>query len=62
MTKPDRSLTFHRFKLRTDNRPDFPEGELQEYDQKADIGLTARWGLTPNLKLSAAVNPDFSQV
>jgi len=25
-------------------------------------GLTARWGLTPNLTLSGTVNPDFSQV
>ncbi len=25
-------------------------------------GLSARWGVTPNLSLNAAVNPDFSQV
>jgi hypothetical protein len=48
--------------VRTDNRPDFPAGELQKYDQKADIGLTARWGITPNITLGGTVNPDFSQV
>ena len=25
-------------------------------------GLSARWGITPNLSLNAAINPDFSQV
>lgn len=29
---------------------------------KVEPGLTARWGFTPNLTLSATVNPDFSQV
>jgi hypothetical protein len=27
-----------------------------------DLGLTAHWGVTPGLTLSATVNPDFSQV
>jgi hypothetical protein len=31
-------------------------------DERIDAGLTVRWGFTPNLTLSAAVNPDFSQV
>jgi hypothetical protein len=31
-------------------------------DKKVEPGITARWGFTPNLTLSAAVNPDFSQV
>ncbi len=26
------------------------------------LGLTARWGVTPNLTLGAAISPDFSQV
>jgi hypothetical protein len=47
---------------RTDSRPGFPEGALDEGDPEADLGLTARWGITPNLTLSGAVNPDFSQV
>jgi hypothetical protein len=47
---------------RTDTRPDFPEGGMEAGKAKADPGLTARWGLTPNLTLNAALNPDFSQV
>jgi len=27
-----------------------------------EAGLTGRWGVTPNLTLNAAINPDFSQV
>lgn len=32
------------------------------HDKKTEPGITARWGFTPNLTLSATVNPDFSQV
>ncbi len=35
---------------------------LETGDEEAEAGLTARWGITPNISLSAAVNPDFSQV
>jgi len=47
---------------RTDERAAFPEGGRSLRDQEAEAGLTARWGLTPNLVLSGTVNPDFSQV
>ena len=47
---------------RTDERAAFPEGGLSLRDQNAEVGLTARWGITPNLVLSGTVNPDFSQV
>jgi hypothetical protein len=47
---------------RTDERPDFPQGSFEKRDQKAEVGLTARWGMTPNLTLSLTANPDFSQV
>jgi hypothetical protein len=47
---------------RTDERPDFPQGDFEKRDQKAEVGLTARWGMTPNLTLSLTANPDFSQV
>jgi hypothetical protein len=46
----------------TDTRPDFPDGDLTSGDVDVEAGLTARWGFTPNLTLSAALNPDFSQV
>ncbi len=48
--------------FRTDERPDFPEGGLEKKDQKAEFGLTTRWGITPNMTLNLAANPDFSQV
>jgi hypothetical protein len=47
---------------RTDRLSSFPDGSLEEGDERGDLGLTARWGITPNLTLSGAVNPDFSQV
>jgi hypothetical protein len=37
-------------------------GSLDSGDSKVDAGLSARWGITPNLSLNAAINPDFSQV
>ena len=47
---------------RTDRRSNFPDGGIEDGDEKGDLGLTARWGITPNLTLSGAINPDFSQV
>ncbi|HEX7185516.1 MAG TPA: DUF5916 domain-containing protein [Thermoanaerobaculia bacterium] len=54
----DPTATSHR----TDRSPDFPQSGLEEGDVETDLGLTARWGITPNLTLSGALNPDFSQV
>ena len=48
--------------LRTDEKETFPEGGFTNRDSTAEAGLTARWGITPNLILSGTVNPDFSQV
>lgn len=47
---------------RTDWREMFPDGGMENGDIDVEPGLTARWGITPNLTLNAAVNPDFSQV
>jgi len=47
---------------RTDDKPDFPQGRLEKRDQDAELGVTARWGITPNLTFNLAGNPDFSQV
>jgi hypothetical protein len=47
---------------RTDKRPDFPGGAVEGGKTKVNPGITARWGITPNLILNAAANPDFSQV
>ena len=29
---------------------------------EAEAGISVRWGITPNISLNAAINPDFSQV
>ena len=46
----------------TQEREQVTKGKFVKKDSKLDPGLTARWGFTPNLTLSAAVNPDFSNV
>ncbi len=37
-------------------------GSFIEKDRRLDPGFSARWGFTPNMTLSAAVNPDFSNI
>jgi hypothetical protein len=46
----------------TEERPDFPDSMELENDASAEMGATIRWGMTPNITLSGAINPDFSQV
>jgi len=48
--------------FRTDSRPDFPDGELEKEEQEGQVGLTASWGITPNMTFNFTANPDFSQV
>lgn len=48
--------------VRTDIRDPSPGGGLVPGSTEGDLGLTVRWGVTPNLTLSGTVNPDFSQV
>ena len=40
----------------------YPDGSLVRGETDYEPGLTAKWGLTPNLILNATANPDFSQV
>jgi hypothetical protein len=47
---------------RTDARADFLQRRLDEGDVESELGVTGKWGVTPNLTLNAALNPDFSQV
>jgi hypothetical protein len=47
---------------RTDTRDEVPDGPMVAGDPEIEIGATVRWGMTPNLTLSAALNPDFSQI
>lgn len=48
--------------LHTQEREDFTEGAFQDRDEDYDVGITTRWGITPNLTLNTTANPDFSQV
>lgn len=48
--------------VRTDTRPDWPEGSWDSGDGDLEAGVTARWSMTPNLVFNGTVNPDFSQV
>jgi len=43
-------------------RDDFPDGEMVDGNPDVEPGITAHWGITPNLVLTGAINPDFSQV
>jgi hypothetical protein len=47
---------------RSDARTDYPRGDLEKEEQQAELGITARWGFTPNLTLNLTANPDFNQV
>ena len=37
-------------------------GPMKQTGEHYDPGVTAQWGVTPNVKLSFTANPDFSQV
>jgi hypothetical protein len=47
---------------RQEEREPFPDGKLETRDRDVDPGVTARWGMTPNLTALGTINPDFSQV
>ena len=42
---------------RTDRRAEFPDGSLAKEDEKAEPGLSARWGVTPNAGLERHRQP-----
>jgi len=44
-----------------EQREDFPDGDFAS-DSSTEAGITARWGITPNVTLNGTINPDFSQV
>lgn len=46
----------------TQERESFPGGKFASRTRKVAPGLSARWRFTPNLTMSAAVNPDFSNI
>lgn len=54
----DPTFTAHQ----TNIRENFPGGPMEKEDPALDVGISGQWGFTPNLTLSATINPDFSQV
>jgi len=48
--------------LYSQEREELTDPTLRTVSDDLDAGLNARWGMTDNLTLSAALNPDFSQV
>ena len=52
------TLTLNRF----DQRKDFPDSPLEKGEVANNLGLDVRWGITADLTLNVALNPDFSQV
>ncbi len=48
--------------VHTSVRDDLPHGDFRTQNRDAEAGLTAKWGLTPNITLQGTLNPDFSQV
>ena len=60
---PGRNLEFDPTftSLRTDTLGD-TGNSLLSGDPDTEVGLSMRWGFTPNLSLNGALNPDFSQV
>ena len=61
---PGRNIEFDPTVIgfRSDERKDFPHGNFKKQSQEAELGLTAHWGITPNLTSNFTLNPDFSQV
>ena len=62
--KPGRDLeivpTFVASQAET--RDDVVLDPLQRGSLETEVGVSARWGITPDVTLNVAVNPDFSQV
>lgn len=47
---------------RQDRRQDLIAGPLLRGDTETEFGAAVRWGITPDITASLALNPDFSQV
>lgn len=47
---------------RSDARSPFPSGTFQRGEPDYEVGVSARWSVTPNVTFSGTANPDFYQV
>ena len=59
---PGRNLELAPTLTATDSAARSGAGERFTGSDEQELGLTARWGVTPATTLGAALNPDFSQV
>ncbi len=48
--------------IKADTTSDAGVVPLQSGDADAEVGVSVRWGITPDLTANLAINPDFSQV
>jgi hypothetical protein len=48
--------------VRTDERADPTAGGFTDGDFDEEVGVSVRWGITPDVTADLALNPDFSQV
>ena len=48
--------------LALEERPDFPPSTETNQEKDLEVGATGTWGITPNITLTGALNPDFSQI
>lgn len=48
--------------IRSEEREDLPAGPMEVQSSIAEAGLSGRWGVTSNISLTGALNPDFSQI
>ncbi|MFN7964852.1 MAG: DUF5916 domain-containing protein [Acidobacteriota bacterium] len=59
---PGRDIELDPTAIVTKDRVTAAGSDSMSSNTLGQLGLTARWGITPNLTLGAAINPDFSQV
>lgn len=48
--------------LRNETTDDPGTVPLSEADTEAEVGVTVRWGITPDITTNLTINPDFSQI
>jgi hypothetical protein len=48
--------------VRTDARNGMPSGSFDTVNRDTELGISSSWGITPNMTMLGALNPDFSQV
>lgn len=60
--RPARSIELHPTVTSSQSGFRVPDGGIETESPVTEAGLTAQWGITPNMTLNGTINPDFSQV